>query len=136
MDVVLKAYTHFSQYDSNKGSFKNWIFGIARNHLASHWRNRRETVSLDAMEEEGVVIAVSSSTSSLDTAMNHHSIQRVLRLLKDSDRELIGLRYLHELSLQEMSQLLEKPQGAVRTALSRALQQFKSLYQKLYPQIL
>lgn len=135
MDVVLKAYTHFAQYDPTQGSFKSWIFSIARNHLANHWRRRQETVSLEKLEEEGFSPAVSpTGERELETQMNHQSVTRALHLLKDSERELIALRYLHELLPQEISELLQKPEGAVRTALSRALQQFKTIYQKLYPQ--
>lgn len=136
MDVVFKAYSRFSQFDSSKGSFKNWIFTLARNHLINAWRDRKETVSLEVLEENGVNVAVSPNTSSLDQEFNHHHVHQVLQLLKNLDRELIALRYLHDLSIEEMSQILQKQPGTVRTALSRALQQFKERYQKLYPQTL
>lgn len=135
MEVYIKAYMHFDKFDTNKGSFKTWLFALAHNHLITHWRKEknRRTVSLEALEEKGFEPAYVDDDDSLSKAMDAKKVQYLLSLMKEDERELISLRYLQELSYEEISNIIEKKQGAIRTALTRALKNFAQLHQKLYP---
>ena len=132
MDIVLKAYEKFDQFDSKKGSFKNWIFRIAHNHLVNHYRDSRPADSLDDMEEAGMQVPSVEMEEQVSEQLDEARIRRILGLLTESDREVITLRYMNDLSYEEISDLLEKSEGAVRTSLSRALEQFKAKYSKFY----
>ena len=131
MDIFLKAYEHFHTFDSNKGSFKNWIFRIAHNHLVNFWRDDKKEASLDEIEEDSKIEAVSIDETISDQIIDEQ-IQHVLSLLSDTEREIITLRYLNDFSYQEIAEILNKNEGAVRTSLSRALEQFKKIYQKVF----
>lgn len=124
MDIVLKAYENFHQFNSEKGSFKNWIFGIAHNHLVNHWRDRKEDLPIEHAEE----VADESTPSELPD----QTIHKILSLLTDMEREIITLRYLNDLSYEEIAEITGKSQGSARTSLSRALDQFKTFYNKFY----
>lgn len=135
MEVFIKAYTHYDKFDTNKGSFKTWLFALAHNHLITHWRKEKnkKTVSLDALSEKGFDPAYEEADDSLSKAMDAKKVQYLLSLMKEDERELISLRYLQELSYEEIANILGKKQGAIRTALTRALKNFAQLHQKLYP---
>ncbi len=133
MDVMLKAYEHFPSFDVKKGSFKTWLFGIAHNHLANYWRDRKEAVSLDGLEEQGVTLAVSPPTHGASAMSEHRQIQKVLSLLNEDERVVISLRFIDQLEFCEIAEVLRKKEGAVRTQLSRAMSHFKQLYDKVYP---
>jgi RNA polymerase sigma-70 factor, ECF subfamily len=135
MDVVLKAYKSFGDFNPEKGSFKTWIFALAHNHLVNYWRdrNRSETVSLDKMEEEGVTVATTEMREEVSNQIEGNNIRQALSLLSDAEREVITLRYLEDLDYAEISQITGKKEGAIRTGLSRAMDRFSSIYKKLYP---
>jgi len=135
MDVVLKAYKNFNKFDPDKGSFKTWIFTLTRNHLMNYWRDNKKktTVSLEDLEEEGFSPAVTEAEDYFSQQIDSQQIQNILSLIKDDEREIITLRYLQELSFEEISGIVGKKEGAIRTNLSRALNRFSELYQKLYP---
>ena len=40
-ETFLAAAAAAPQYDSSRGSLWRWLYGIARNHVALYWRNRR-----------------------------------------------------------------------------------------------
>lgn len=124
MDIVLKAYENFDRFDPEKGSFKSWIFRIAHNHLVNYWRDHKEELPLEQAEN----VADESVPSELPSS----AIHKVLSLLTDTEREIITLRYLNDLNFEEIADITGKNQGAIRTGLSRALGQFKTLYTKLY----
>lgn len=124
MDIILKAYENFHQFDSKKGSFKNWIFGIAHNHLLNHWRDRKTEVPIEQAEN----VAQEDNYDETPSPF----IAKVLSLLNDTEREMITLRYLSDLNYEEIAAITGKKEGAIRTSLSRALDRFKTLYDKLY----
>lgn len=132
MDVILKAYEHFDRFDQSKGSFSVWIFTIARNHLTNHWRDDKKTISLEAMEEDGIVVAKTQMEENVSAHMTQKAVRHVLSLLRTPEREVIILRYLHDLSYDEIAQTTGGKEGAIRTSLCRALDRFESLYKKIY----
>jgi RNA polymerase sigma-70 factor, ECF subfamily len=134
MDIVLKAYENFHTFDEKKGSFKSWIFRIAHNHLLNHWRDRKQTVSIDKMEENGISAGSVPINDTAAQSFHQKNIQQVLNLMHSHEKEVITLRYLSDLSYEEIAEMTGKKPGAVRTSLSRALRQFRTFYTKLYPQ--
>jgi len=137
MDVVLKAYEKFETYNPNKGSFKNWIFAIANNHLKNYWRNHsgKETESLESLGEKGFqVVATQDTRQNASDTIIKEGTQYVLNLLKPEEKQVIILRYVNDFTYTEIADMLDKQEGAIRTQLSRALERFKSIYLKLHPQ--
>jgi RNA polymerase sigma-70 factor (ECF subfamily) len=135
MDVYLKAYEKFKKFDPNKASFKTWIFTIAHNHLVNHWRDNKAhaTTSLEYLEEEGVAAAITEPENNAANDIEYEKIQRVLSLMKDSEREMITLRYLEDLDYKEIAAITNKKEGAIRTCLSRAMENFRKFHKKVYP---
>lgn len=133
MDVVLKAYEKFHTFNPEKGVFKTWIFTLTHNHLVNFWRSNKKSVSLDELNEKGVHPATIKSGQQIGQQIESEKIHHILSLMKDSEREIITLRYLQELDYTEIAQITSKKEGAIRTGLSRALGHFTELYHKIYP---
>lgn len=136
MDVVVKAYENFHKFDSKKASFKTWIFTMAHNHLVNFWRDNKKTASLEGMEEEGIFPAVTEINDEAEQHIENRKIQNVLSRMKEDEREVVILRYIQDLDYAEISKVLGKKEGAIRTQLSRSLKRFEEIYKKLYPLIL
>lgn len=134
MDIVTKAYERFDQFDEDKGSFKTWFFTIAHNHLLNYWRDKKKVQSLDALEEKGVNLGSVEMEDKASKSFNQKNVEAILNLLTEKEREVISLRYLSDLSHKEIGEIMNKKEATVRTALSRAMKQFKQFHQKLYPQ--
>lgn len=127
-EIFLKAWKHFDSFDRTR-SFKTWIFTIAHNHLINFYKSRRPTLPLDeaikAGEEEHVSDSVEEKTQ----------IEKLMRLvasLPHAPRDLIIMRYLQELSNQEIAEIMHKEEGAVRTAISRALNLLRSRFEATF----
>jgi len=134
MDIVLKAYENFDSYDKNKGTFKNWIFTITHNHLVNYWRTNenKKTISLEKLDNESLNISELNSTDSTKKDIETQKIKHILSLMNESEIELLTLKYIHDFNNTEISKILEKNEGSTRTGLSRAVDRFRTLYQKIY----
>lgn len=123
-EVFLKALKNFDTFDKNR-SFQSWIYAIAHNHLVNHYRvANRET---ELLENQFV------TQRELDQIDQKQELERVLGAIKkmiDSDREILLLRFVDELSNSEIASLLEKDEGAIRTKMSRALVKLREILEQ------
>jgi RNA polymerase sigma-70 factor (ECF subfamily) len=134
MDIVLKAYEKFNSFNQKKGSFKNWIFTIAHNHLLNYWRdqNKKKTVDIEAVQLNEKFTVDEKIAENVDKRIKMDHIQEVFAAMNDKNSELLTLKYINDFNNKEIAKILKKREGAVRTGLTRAVKQFKELYKKLY----
>lgn len=118
----------WQSFKDNKKKIENpqaFLYQIARNLVIDHYRDkgRTQTVSADCvpiidpgedLEEQAL------SRSDLDT------IKSALTGLKDEYQEVVIWHYIDDLSIPEISKILNKSEGAVRVMLHRALKSLKN----------
>jgi RNA polymerase sigma-70 factor (ECF subfamily) len=97
-----------------------WIFGIARNVVADHYRktSRRSEVALDerlASPDE------QNPTQTIIVAEQHEELAQAITALTDEQRDVILLRFLEGLSINDVAEVLNKTPGAVKGLQHRAL---------------
>lgn len=123
-DVFLKAFQAFDSYDRNR-SFKTWVFTIAHNHLVNFYAGRKNVLPLEEAIEVVKEIPISQT---VEEKMLKEKILRLVSKLPATQRELVILRYVNDLSHHEIAQIVGKEEGAVRTALSRAVALLRDEY--------
>ncbi len=125
-EVFLKALKNFDSFDETK-SFQSWIFAIAHNHLVNHYRIAgRET----QLFEEQYLTQV--DTHKVEINYELELVMKIINQMEQSDREILLLRFVDELSNSEIAQLLAKEEGAIRTKMSRSLAKLRSMLDKKY----
>ena len=102
-----------------EGSFVAWLFTIARNVAAGHHASRRETISLDDVDEVGAI--ESDPIASLESAEELARLERALVGLAPHHREVLLLRGVEDLSHKEVGEVLGCTEGAARVRVHRAL---------------
>lgn len=123
-DVFLKAFQAFDSYDRNR-SFKTWVFTIAHNHLVNYYAARKTVLPLEEVVE---VVKEVPATEMLDEKMLVSKILHLVSKLPAAQQELVTLRYVNDLSHQEIAGIVGKEEGAVRTAISRAIATLRDEY--------
>lgn len=133
MEVFLKAYERFNQYEEEKGAFKSWIFAVAHNHLLNFYRDRKVVDSLEVLEEEGFVVPSKDDVEmNVGVEIEKDNAQEALQCLNEDEREVIIMRFINELSISEISLFINKTEGATRTFLSRAMNSLRNTYYRLF----
>ncbi len=126
-DVFVKAFENFEKYD-RKRSFKTWIYTIAHNHLINHLTGIKPVVQLDDTLAANLEAQTEHYGDSLDHQMMMGQIGSLMADLPEATRELLTLRFVNDLSNTEISEVLGKDEGAVRTGLSRAIAALRNKY--------
>lgn len=119
-DVFLRAWQYIMEKKTIH-NFRAMIYQIARNKIVDYYRAKEQAPTL---LEETVVIEKNPATATYDLEI----LRRRIGSLKDEYREVISLRHIEGLSIEEISQILGKDQNNVRVTLHRALTKLKELY--------
>ena len=92
--------------------FHGWIFKIAKNELLRHWRRERTRHEIAAFEPLSDDLAYNLTTE-LESA-RVTDFTKWLSYLEPADRELIILRFVEELSYEDLAAALNIPIGTVK----------------------
>lgn len=120
-ETTLRTYRALGKFRSGQ-PFKPWLFRIAINEAKTHVRkqakHRRQTQELDV---DPMAKAVSQTGKMRVIA----TLELGLTSISMDDRQLLLLRFAEELSLAEISQMLEVPEFVLKMRLHRARQRFR-----------
>jgi RNA polymerase sigma-70 factor (ECF subfamily) len=101
-----------------------WLVGVARHKLVDHWRRTgREQRGLQAIEG-----SETEADDPWDVHLDLVRAQNVLEQLGPHHRAALTLRYLDDLAVSEVAQLLDRTLHGTEGLLSRARAAFKRAY--------
>ena len=124
-EAFLKVWQNLSQYKKGKHPFSSWVFRIAHNLICDYYRKNR---SSDEMHENMAdPIASRDPAFQVNVKFNQIKLRKAIQKLPEKYQEVIVLKYINDLSNQEIADAIGKSEGAVRTIQFRALQQLRSL---------
>ena len=104
------------------GAFLPWFYRIAHNRV---FRMLRRTPAMMAPIEEEIADEVEEQFSAEDAAPVHAALDR----LAPEYREALLLRFMDDLTYEQIAQALECPVGTVRSRIHNGKQQLKKLLQ-------
>ncbi|MBE0609115.1 MAG: sigma-70 family RNA polymerase sigma factor [Dehalococcoidia bacterium] len=114
-EVFEQAWRHAETFEDRGLPVRAWLFGIARNVVGSHrrsWFRRAPQLAIEAFDGAGDDAALSPER--LDLA-------RAVAALEPAHAEVISLRFVHGLSLQEAAEVIGASVDAVKGRQARAL---------------
>lgn len=126
-EIFIKAFRSWDAFQGRSDA-KTWLLSIARNHLYDRLRKQRR---------EKRLLNEAASEAKADRQPIHHpdiEMEELLLGLKQSYRQVIMLRYIQDMSTEEIAVTLGWSSAKVRTTLHRAVQTLRKLTQGKYPQ--
>lgn len=133
-DAFLKAYAALPRFRIGS-PVKPWLLQI----VANEGRNRRRSAMRRAGLAERAAISTPREATSASpetevlAAETRTTLLTALGRLRDEDREVIGARYLLELSEAETAETLGLPRGTVKSRTSRALGRLRAVLAEIEP---
>ena len=127
-NIWLDAIDHIEQFDSNRGELRAWLFGIARQKIALHWRRR--TASSEMFATVGLEHAADGAVLPDDVIeqLERSAVVRASLLALPPDRSQVLIdKYVDELSIDQIAAKTGKSLKAIESLLTRARQQLRSL---------
>ncbi|MFN3866003.1 MAG: RNA polymerase sigma factor [Demequina sp.] len=127
-DLVSETFLNIARdihrFDGDEDRFRAWAFTIARRRIQDAWRAHgrvvlvAEGVDIAAISDERYLGDVESEALS-DLSMME--LRAVIRVLTASQRDVLMLRVVADMSVKDTAEVLQKSEGAVRVLQNRAV---------------
>jgi len=129
-EVFLAVFERLPGFHGDDADLRAFVFTVAHHRLVDELRRRTrrgETVPYDA--DGDARVAASAETLAMD-ALGEQRVHELLESLSDDQREVILLRVLGDLSLEQTAHVVGKRVGAVKALQHRALASLRRLLEQ------
>jgi RNA polymerase sigma-70 factor (ECF subfamily) len=127
-DVFLKAFSKMSSVQDND-SFEGWLYQIARNKVIDYYRDKKQLVDLE--EVENTLIYENNIIDVLELKENQKIFLELLKELGADQQMVIKMKFLENLENGQIAQVMKKKEGAIRVIQHRAIAKLQELIKKL-----
>jgi RNA polymerase sigma-70 factor (ECF subfamily) len=123
-DVFLRVFKTLGSFRAGEGSFVVWLTRLTRNLLVDHYRRTKRDRATDALEDKLAILEEKTAQSARTDGMlagreAGELIQAALQKLSPELREAVILRDLQEMEYREIANVLNVPEGTVKSRLNR-----------------
>ncbi len=125
-DITAATFTAaFKGIETYRGGdkFLAWLLGIARGQIAMHYRRKKNTLSLDAVEH--IAHPAAPPESIVEERLRIEAVAEALKTLNPDRAEAVALRLFAGLETNEIALAMGRSEGAVRVLVHRGVQDLR-----------
>lgn len=121
-DVFADIAASISNFEGSESGFISWVFVIAYRRMTDEWRrrNRRPDEIPSGLDSDPAGTAPSAEDVAMETFAGIEAA-KMLEVLTEAQRDVINLRVVAGLTLEETAQVVGKPVGAVKALQRRGV---------------
>jgi RNA polymerase sigma-70 factor (ECF subfamily) len=135
-EVFLRVYLNLRTFRPDNGKLTHWLRRVGRNLIIDHLRrNRRMTRRSGEFQEALYAVCEPPAAPETHLSRNETSdmLHHCLSLLVPELQEVLVLKYLREMSCQEISRKLGMPEGTVKSRIYRGRAKLAGHFLRLRP---
>ena len=129
-EVFMKILLNISKFKGTS-KFSTWVYSITYNYCIDYIRKQKKQrfVTTKGEFEDDVVEEVS------DKELLEIKIERlevVMDKAQAKDRAILMMKYMDNMSIKDMSEILERSESAIKMSILRAKHRLKKIYKETY----
>jgi RNA polymerase sigma factor (sigma-70 family) len=120
-EVFLSAFGSLTDFSGDEQQFRSWLFTIAHRRVVDTFRRTaRQPLTVGYQAHDDLRTVASSEDDALH-ALSTQRVRAVLEQLPPDQRDVLLLRILGDLTIEQIAAMLGKRPGAVKALQRRAL---------------
>lgn len=125
-EVFITVYNKLDTFD-DRYKFSNWILRIAKNKCIDYVRKYRKIneENIDDIKSMAITSKEISPEQTLEFKETKRSIEEYINRLEHMDRQIIMLRYLKEVTFNDISKILDISESSVKRRYYKIRGEFK-----------
>ena len=124
-EVFIKVFTGCGSFVGSEAQFRSWVFTVAHCRLIDARRAKTRAHDVQPFDAQSLHGDQEPTTAAAeDEALGRLATERATEMLRDlsaDQRDVLTLRLMCQLSVQEVAVVLDKPPGAIKALQRRAL---------------
>ena len=128
-EVFLRMLEGIHRYEDRGWPISAWLYRIAHDRTVDTMRRRRNRQHVPLESWGG---CCDGPESSVEVQLDYEELNRMLNDLTDEQRKVIQMRFMADMSIQEVAKTLGRTEGSVKALQHRGLQ---SLARRLHPAV-
>lgn len=140
-ETFFKALKNLRQFEwRGENSFSSWLYKIATNEINMHFRKNKNIFSLNpenskllekipASEKSLPDSEIIAAQEELNQRQEFLKIHRELKKLKNEYQAVITLKYFEKKKIEQISRILDKPEGTIKSWIHRGLKELRKSLQ-------
>ena len=131
-ETFLKALLKIRSFRWKGISISSWLYRIATNEVNQFFRKKKyNPEKLGSIISGEIFLVQDSSRQELEDELARHEefihVQQKLKKLDTKYQEVIALRFFEGKDNKQIAEILDKPEGTIKSLLSRAIEKLKIL---------
>lgn len=120
-DVFAQVHRNLARFSGDEQGFRSWVFTIAHHRMIDDRRRANRMPPVD--DETGVEEHMGTGDVEDDVLawLAHDRVRDLLAVLSRDQREVLLLRIVADLPVDEVARILDKREGAIKALQHRAL---------------
>lgn len=132
-DIFIKVLLNLSRFNE-QSSFSTWVYSITYNYCIDMIRKKKK-IPLLFTEDVGKVgqeVAEAEIPDSVLLEMKQDRLEKVLDRLPPGDKAILLMKYIDDLQIRDIAEVLGKTESAIKMQIMRAKQKAQSIHDDLF----
>jgi RNA polymerase sigma-70 factor (ECF subfamily) len=126
-DVFFRVWQALPRYHQRGVPFLAYLFKVARNVRIDHYRRSAiARLTNRSNQDDELPLTGSGPAELMQIRQDHQEIRKVLDSLRSDYRQVLMLRFVEEMDVEETARHMQRSPGAVRVLTHRALAALRS----------
>lgn len=118
-ETFIKVVKYMDKY-IHKNKFRAFVYKIAKNTCLDYWRKKNKEPFMEEISYEEPFYE-----SGFSEFIANEDFKSIIKLLNEEEREIIILRFVHELKIREIANILDLPMRTVQSKIRKILKRLK-----------
>ncbi len=131
-DIFIKILLNLSKF-TEQSSFSTWVYSISYNYCIDMIRKKKK-MPLLFTEDVGKVSQETNPEipDSVLLEMKQERLEKVIERLPLGDKAILMMKYIDDMQIREIGDVLGKTESAIKMQIMRAKQRAQAIYEELY----
>lgn len=131
-DIFVKIMTNLANF-GERAQFSTWIYSITYNYCIDIIRKKKKEKTLFTDDiERAPDVAAEDVPDEFLLEMEVKHLKTVLEMLPAGDRMILLMKYQDDMSIRDISEVLDKTESAVKMKIKRAKHKAQELFNKMF----
>jgi RNA polymerase sigma-70 factor (ECF subfamily) len=124
-ETFVQIARNLARFEGSEGDFRSWVFMIAHNRVVDERRRAARRPAVPVPDHDDVAVPGGDVEAEALDALGLDRVRSLVANLTPDQRTVLLLRFVGDLTLEEIAVVVGRPLGAVKQLQRRALRSLK-----------